>query len=455
MIVPVTTASRAAFKDVLARLPFLELELQGTPWLDRTRAMELAGDCFAWFYSDRQQVELGDHVPLAGAAAAALLAQPALLSARALTRGDKMVSTAALRELWAALNRLFPLLGTMQGSDGESSGTGSGDAFGGESEDAVGQAGAEVAQKVMDTSETLKDAAMVIPATGWDLSKGKMVRIRLEDIRNVAELVQQKAWLKALIAVLGRIEELGAVWNPLPATMSKGEIHSVGRGGDVENMLPSEAMLLLGPATRTLFFARLYERSLLAYTMKATAREGGDNPGGPMIALVDTSGSMKGQTEIVAKGFVLAAARLARLQNRRFLLGIFGSKDEYKEFELVGKNTNPGEFLRFLAWSFHGGTDINGPINRVCAKIVQEGWEAADCLVITDGMALPSAHTKAVVDAVRKQFNTFFMGVIVGKARARGLDGLLDFSVFTDGDDIEGLGEAVRALKKRFRSQAL
>lgn len=447
MIVSVNAAARTTFWDAMTRLPFLQLEIQGTPWLDPDPAMDLAMDCFAWFYGTAEPA-LSKGVPLAGVAATALLARPAIMAARAETRGNQLLSVVALQELWAAMNKLFPLLGKMQGSDGESSGNGTGDTGAGDSDDAVDQAGSEAARNIMDTAKIERQSQMLIPATGWDLSRGKMVRIDLEDIKTLAELVQQKDWVQALIELLGRIEAMGSIWNPMPSQAARGEVHSVDRGGDIENMLPSEAVLMSDPITRAMFFARLYERSLLAYSMKASGKEGGNKPGGPMIALVDTSGSMQGLPELVAKAFVLAAAKLARMQNRRFLLGIFGSRDQYLEFELVGKSTNPGKFLSFLAQTFHGGTDFDGPIKRVCAKIAHEGWDAADCLVITDGLALPSTETKAIVNAVRRQFRTFFMGIIVGKAHARGLDGLMDHSFFTDGETTEGIGKGLMMLRR-------
>ena len=450
MIIDVNVAAKTAFWDAMTRLPFLQMEVQGTPWLDIEPAMELAMDCFAWFYG-KTGISMSENPPLAGVVATTLLAQPAMVATRANTIGRQMMSVVALRELWAAMNRLFPLLGEMQGSDGESNGTGSGDIGDGDSDDAMDQAGTQAAKNIMDTAKMEQDSQMLIPATGWDLSRGKMVRIDLEDIETLTELVRHKNWVRALIEVLGRIEESGSIWNPMPSRAARGEVHSVDRGGDIENMLTSEAGLMMTPLTRSLFFARLYERSLLAYSMKASGKEGKSEPGGPIIALVDTSGSMQGRPEVVAKAFVLAAARLARLQNRRFLMGIFGSKDQYQEFEMVGKSTNPGKFLSFLAQAFHGGTDFDGPIKRVCAKVVREGWGAADCLVITDGLALPSAETGAIVNAVRKKFGTMFMGIIVGKARARGLDSLLDHSFFTDGENIEELGEGLKRLKSRAR----
>lgn len=447
MILDTDVAAKTAFWDAMSKLPFLQLELQGTLWLEPEPAMELAMDCFAWFYGS-PKLDLPRDVPMAGVVIAGLLAQPTIIASHAKTLGSQFMSIVALQELWAAMNSLFPLLGRIQGSEGKDSGNGSDASDTGNFDDAMGEAGADAARHIQDTSEVARQIQMALPATGWDLSRGKMVRIDLEDIETLAELVRQKEWLYALIELLGRIEEMGSIWDPMPLHAARGEIHSVGRGGDIENMLPSEAMMLQNPRTRSLFFARLYERSLLAYTMQTSAKEGGDKPGGPMIALVDTSGSMQGSAETVAKAFVLAAARLARLQRRRFLLGIFGSQNEYEELELVGKSTNPGKFLSFLAQSFHGGTDFDGPVQHVCAKIVHAGWEAADCLIITDGLGLPSARTISVVNAVRRQFKTVFMGIIVGNARARGLDKLLDYSFFTDGQNIEAAGKGLKILKQ-------
>ena len=91
-------------------------------------------------------------------------------------------------------------------------------------------------------------------------------------------------------------------------------------------MLPAEAMLLGHPLLRLVWHARRAERTLLSYEdddrmqelrlhrSRVTRPRIGSQPGkrpdmGPIMLCVDTSGSMQGAAEAVAKAVVLEAMR--------------------------------------------------------------------------------------------------------------------------------------------------
>ncbi len=92
------------------------------------------------------------------------------------------------------------------------------------------------------------------------------------------------------------------------------------RSGDLEAMLPSEAALLAAarrrPVFRSLWHARRAERALLSYErvgwledepsrvlLRREVRPTGDQ--GPIVVCLDTSASMMGAREQVAKAVVL------------------------------------------------------------------------------------------------------------------------------------------------------
>ena len=107
-------------------------------------------------------------------------------------------------------------------------------------------------------------------------------------------------------------------------------------------MLPSESLLLsprLPPAARRLFLARLAGRGLLSYELtgweetRAQPRRSRHKPrrpvgpGGPIVVCLDTSWSMAGPRETLAKAVVLEAVRSAFAQARLPHLRLPGPRD--------------------------------------------------------------------------------------------------------------------------------
>ncbi len=142
-------------------------------------------------------------------------------------------------------------------------------------------------------------------------------------------------------------------------------------------MLPAEAMLLGHPRLRLVWHARRAERTLLAYEdddhlqedclrpapmLRPSQRPAPDRrlERGPMLVCVDTSGSMQGGAEAVAKAVVLEAARCAHAQRRACRVYAFGGPDEVVEMELGVDAEGVGRLARFLGQGFGGGTDICG-----------------------------------------------------------------------------------------------
>jgi hypothetical protein len=121
-----------------------------------------------------------------------------------------------------------------------------------------------------------------------------------------------------------------------PSRAAPAAVSGLCRAGDLARMLPGEALLLspaLPPAARRLFLARLAGRGLLSYELagweetRARPRRSRHRPrrpvgpGGPILVCLDTSWSMAGAREALAKAVVLEAVRaaFAQVANTRIL----------------------------------------------------------------------------------------------------------------------------------------
>jgi uncharacterized protein with von Willebrand factor type A (vWA) domain len=210
-----------------------------------------------------------------------------------------------------------------------------------------------------------------------------------------------------------------------------GETRGVRRSDRIARMLPAEAMLLGHPRLRLVWHARRAERTLLTYEdddrmtesrlqpARVTVPRPGLQPSkrremGPILVCVDTSGSMQGGAEAVAKATCLEAMRAAHAQRRACHVFAFGGPDELIDMELSLDADGIAGLTHFLDQAFRGGTDICGPLEKVLAKIEEERWQLADLLVASDGEFGATPDIVARLRAAKRDAGLRVQGVLIG-----------------------------------------
>jgi uncharacterized protein with von Willebrand factor type A (vWA) domain len=280
---------------------------------------------------------------------------------------------------------------------------------------------------------------------GWDLAAGMLRQTGWKDLVRLRALIERLPQLRNVIRALGRLqhcpegesvtdkvfvpiqrleEELLEVRTPLSPTETRG----VERTGEIARMLPAEAVMLGHPKLRMLWHAHRAERALLGYrvegvyhervfheidAMEEREQQRPRPERGPIIVVLDTSGSMAGTPETVAKALVLEALRCAHSEKRRCYVYAFSGPTQVAEHELDLSPEGVGRLLTFLGSSFHGGTDAVGVLARVLEKLRQEQWQRADVLLVSDGeWPAPESLVASVTQARTK--DTRFHGVLIG-----------------------------------------
>ena len=292
--------------------------------------------------------------------------------------------------------------------------------------------------------EVLGDVPDDLKNDRWDALAGLLQSADWQAAVRIRQLIESLPQLSALIRRLGR-----SVPQPEPARAKvtqtvtvpatqlgesrqhervpgmSGETRGVRLDDRISRMLPAEAMLLGHPRYRLLWHARRAERSLMCYEdderLNRARHESVSVPlavqapaaapelaMGPMLICVDTSGSMQGGAEAVAKAVVLEAARHAFASRRPCRVFAFGGTDEVVEMSLSMSVDGVRELARFLGQSFHGGTDICAPIERCLARLEEAEWQCADLLIASDGQF---GATAALADRVRSARDTLGLRV--------------------------------------------
>ncbi|MBI5268328.1 MAG: VWA domain-containing protein [Burkholderiales bacterium] len=291
----------------------------------------------------------------------------------------------------------------------------------------------------------------------WDRLCGQLRSRPWAAVREASELLDQLPALARLVERLGRqardepVPPIPAPGSPPPSRERQplravvtrlpgapGEITGVRFTGRPERMLASEAVMLTHPLLRKLWRARHAEARLLGWDTAAVLTDWRPDPDaltvapapasspepqarGPVILCLDTSGSMRGAPERIAKAVAVAALRAVRDTGRACLLLAYGGPGEVLEHELGGGEAGLAALLALMDQAFDGGTDIQTPIERAVARVHEARWRAADLLIVSDGEFGCVPATLALLDDARARLGLRVQGVLVGDRETLGL----------------------------------
>lgn len=241
---------------------------------------------------------------------------------------------------------------------------------------------------------------------GWDLSRSLWQKASFDLLNKYHELLADEQSLQELADLLGsmreaeieieerRLEKTIVKQEWVKDEFSKAEIVGVHESDDLNNLLSSEISLLADEGTSSLFLKKYIDKGLLSFRYEEEKLVRSENnwieiqqgirqkEKGPFIVCVDTSESMRGRPEQVAKTLCLGILKMAIRENRRaylinFSIGI-------KTLDLHDISNSMDELAAFLGMSFYGGTDISLPLYEAVRQLQTENYEDADVLVISD-----------------------------------------------------------------------
>jgi uncharacterized protein with von Willebrand factor type A (vWA) domain len=311
--------------------------------------------------------------------------------------------------------------------------------------------------------EVFGDLGGLLKNSRWDLLRGLLRSSGWQEVLRARALLRDLPELARIIRELGRarpvevLDEASHATTPVSELASAaralrrsvvvpelpGQTRGVQRSERVARMLPAEAMMLAHPRLRLVWHARRAERTLLTYedddhmdelhhrrepVWRSLPRPAPQRrlEMGPMLLCVDTSGSMRGGAEAVAKAVVLEAVRAAHAQRRACHVFAFGGPDEIVELALGIDAAGLERLTRLLGQGFGGGTDICGPLERVIARLEDTDWQRADLLIASDGEFGATAALAERLRALRERAGLRVQGVLIGDRETIGLLELAD-----------------------------
>lgn len=223
-------------------------------------------------------------------------------------------------------------------------------------------------------------------------------------IEKMNELLSEKEFIQKIAKLLGRlansqakleeklIKEMILIPSNRRVFNSPTNTTGVKFGDDLPIILPHQLAMRRNKTLNTLFKMQFAEKKLLELEQNEKIMEEHEitkltkmvrpEDKGPFILCIDTSGSMQGEPEIIAKAMAMAIIRIANKENRKVFIINFSVKISEYEVSDLGKNFD--KFFNFLSHSFCGGTDIEPAIENAVAKAKEKDYQNADIIMISD-----------------------------------------------------------------------
>ena len=223
-----------------------------------------------------------------------------------------------------------------------------------------------------------------------------------EQILEYDETIKKTPAIQELIEILGKQHQgiqkrfkmtAGIRKEEIVTHSTRSDITGICEGNDLNSLLPIEYCYLAEKSLQPIFFERYTEKKLRMIDYASREQRPMDDkkiPGnqvseeaeGPFIVCIDTSGSMSGEREKLAKSALLAIAELTEQQHRKCYIIIFS--DDVECIEITDLGTSFDRLADFLCQSFHGGTDLAPAIAHTIRMIEAGGYREADFVMISD-----------------------------------------------------------------------
>lgn len=289
----------------------------------------------------------------------------------------------------------------------------------------------------------------------WDLSEGIFETSGFEILETFANLLEQDESLQELSDLLGKQNRaqslfekelrdkvvLKSNWQPVRAY--RGEIEGLKYSNDISATLPNELALIGNPALNKLFQLKFAQKQLLSYDYKTdeefifeekeSAEIGVEKkePKGSIIICVDTSGSMNGTPENIAKTVTFALSKIAIEEERKCYLISFSTG--IQTLDLSDFSNQPiNKLVQFLRMSFNGGTDAEPALRHALEMLTNNQWKNADVLMISDFVMESLKTDLAEKIELEKKKDTVFYSLTIGNSGNKGAIDCFNHNWFYD-----------------------
>ena len=275
----------------------------------------------------------------------------------------------------------------------------------------AGKAFDEASMQVAETSELVN---------AWGLGEGEKSRVSYQNKKDAIERIRKSPKLKHLTDLIGRFKESAITEQKKKTKHGAVEISSVTLGNKIEDILPSEKMMLSNEATKKDFYNKYTENRNMVYSKESNKSKNK----GPIILCCDESGSMDGDRETWSKAFTMGVLEIAQIQKRDFA---FIAYDSHANEPIVIKKgeVSPEKVITICEEFLDGGTNFEAPLRKALDLIKDSTFKNADIIFVTDGDCGVSDNFKQKFKQVKEEKEFACKGILVDMGSWRSSDSTL------------------------------
>lgn len=332
----------------------------------------------------------------------------------------------------------------------------------------------KIAEELYKRIEELKKLQQLLePFTNelgklFDMSKGNWQRANFDILKRYAEFLKQDKALQQLAEMLGKMRQaekefeeeifsntaIKPEWKAEYA--SKADLIGIRESDDLSSLLPTETALLSDETLQSVFVKKFAEKKLQTFEYQANVlsfkeeefqdkrQKEKEEAKGPFIICVDTSGSMHGTPETVAKTLCFAILKIAIRENRKCFLISFSTGIE--TLNLTDLKNSLEKIIEFLSMSFHGGTDAAPAMREALRQLESNDYKKADVLMISDFvMSSFDKQTQAKIKSAKEK-KTKFHSLVIGTSQNQNVIADFDNNWFYNPDRQESILTLVKNL---------
>lgn len=266
----------------------------------------------------------------------------------------------------------------------------------------------------------------------WNLSPSQLYSLDKNFVSSITKLIKKHSFVENVANVLGKSATAQKTYEKneinkmidIPGKKTKfyspSNMQGITVGNEISNVLPHILSFRNNEKLNRLFKKQFIEKQLMQFDKHDFTNEKKEisqkdnlpqKIKGPFIMVIDTSGSMEGKPEDVAKAMALSIMNVVSKENRKCFIISFSTQVEL--FDAGDIRNNWKQFYNFLSKSFHGGTDIDIALVESIKIATQPEFALADILFISD-MQIGKLNPKIEQDVnLLKQKGTKFYSLTI------------------------------------------
>lgn len=305
------------------------------------------------------------------------------------------------------------------------------------------QAAAEAVQRAVQQGKDAAEAAGNIPSFGAGFGEGEPRYESPEQALTIADMWANNETLRAVSELYGRLDQDMRFKRAKRVVGGADEIVDLKFGDDIRRILPSELLGLADEDYEDDFLARLVAGEILVYDTVGEEHAGR----GPIVLVVDESGSMSGERNVWAKAMAMCLLNISRREKRDFAYVGFSSGSQVHTSLFKAKEALDAQAIVDCAAHFFGGgtTPILGMSACDHIMLSADEFKKADAVFVSDGDARWGDEDKRLRDSMAAR-GVRFHGIGIGGQRFDYLHELTDDVVSIHDFELENPSEATAHL---------